>query len=150
MARLRDKERQVFKTIEVGAGYRIRGEGKSVFGKVLERHWNSYTFQYADEKGKVRTGKVSRSAICGRLGAHLIPDLESAITPAKRRRTAEPKAKTRNAIVPGDVSTAGRLGKSTQERLGPEPAKKMPRPRNTSTARKRGKPSKGQRLLFSD
>jgi len=48
----------VFKTIELGAWYRIRWEGKSVFGQVLQRHRNSYTFRYADAKGKVRTGKV--------------------------------------------------------------------------------------------
>jgi hypothetical protein len=212
------KERQVFKTIELGAWYRIRWEGKSVFGKVLERHRNSYTFRYTDEKGKVRTGKVSRSDVAGRLGDHLIPDLESAITPPKRRRTVEPKAKTRNAISPGDwhhfqyegrtvpgvvyriegddytmfflyrgiptfltlpcrkigpreehltavfrgemarnpkhleewVSTVGRLGKSTQEQPAPEPSKKMPRPRKASTARKKGKPSNGQRQLFPE
>jgi len=49
----------VFKTIELGAWYRIRWEGKSVFGQVLQRHRNSYTFRYADAKGKVRTGKVN-------------------------------------------------------------------------------------------
>jgi hypothetical protein len=92
----------VFKTVELGAWYRIRWEGKSVFAKVLERQRNSYTFRYADEKGKVRTGKVSRSDIRGRLGDHLIPDLESAIIPTKRRKTTEPKAKARNAINPGD------------------------------------------------
>ena len=44
------------------------------------------------------------------------------------------------------VSTAGRLGKPAQR--SPEPARRMPRPRKASTARKKGKPSKGQRLLF--
>jgi hypothetical protein len=120
----------VFKTIEVGVWYRIRWEGKSIFGRVLEHHGNSYMFRYADEKGKVRTGKVSRSDIVGRLGDHLIPELESTITPAKRRRATESKAKTRNA-------------KTIQE-----PAKKMPRLRKVSTVRKKGQPSKGQRLLF--
>ena len=77
-------------------------EGKSVFGQVLERHGNSYSFRYADEKGKIRTGKARRSDIKGRLGDHLIPDLESLVAPAKRRRTAGPKAKTRNVVSPGD------------------------------------------------
>lgn len=94
-ATLRDEERQMFKTIEVGAWYRIRGEGRSVIGKVLERHGNSYNYRYAGEKGRVRTGKVTRSAIMGRVGDHLIPDLEAAITPPKRRKTREPKAKIR-------------------------------------------------------
>jgi len=89
----------VFKTIELGAWYRIHWEGKSVFGQVLERHRSSYTFRYADAKGKVRTGNASRSEITGRLGDHLIPDLESAITPAKGRKTSKPKAKP---ISPGD------------------------------------------------
>ena len=91
----------MFKTVEIGAWYRIRWEGKSVFGQVLERHGNSYSFRYADEKGKIRTGKASRSDIKGRLGDHLIPDLESLVAPAKRRRTAGPKAKTRNVVSPG-------------------------------------------------
>ena len=38
-----------------------------------ERHGNSYAFRYADEKGKIRTGKATRSDIKGRLGDHLIP-----------------------------------------------------------------------------
>ena len=206
------EERRVFKTIELGAWYRIRCKGKSLFGKVLERHGTSYTFRYADEKGKVRSGKVNRSDIMGRPGDHIISDLESAIAPAKRRRT-KPKFE---AISPGDwhrfqyegnavigviyriegdnyrvfliykgvptfttlrrqdigpreehltavfreemaknpryleewVSTAGRLGKSTQER--PEPTKSMPRSRKASAARRKRKPSKGQRLLFPD
>jgi hypothetical protein len=75
----------------------------------------------------------------GRLGDHLIPDLESAITPAKRRRTAELKTKANS---PEDV------GKSTQP--APEPPKTMPRPGKASTARKKRKPSKGQKLLFPD
>jgi hypothetical protein len=206
----------VFKTIEIGAWYRIHREGKSVFGQVLERHGHSYAFRYADGKGKGRTGKASRSDIMGRVGDHLIPDLESAFAPAKRRRTAEPKAKIRNAVSPGDwhrfryegstvpgvvyrvegddyvmfflhegvptfvalpvgklgtreesltaafreeiarnpeyleewVAAARRPGRSA--RPSPEPAKRMPRPRKASTARKKGKPSKGQRLLFPE
>lgn len=85
----------MFKTIEVGAWYRIRDEGKSVIGQVLERHGNSYKYRYADEKGKVRTGKVTRSAIVGRVGDHLIPDLEAAVSPANRRKTTEPKTRIR-------------------------------------------------------
>ena len=135
----------MFKTVELGAWYRVRWDGKSVFGQVLERHRNSYTFRYADEKGKVRTGNVGRSEIMGRLGDHLIADHESAVTPAKRRRITAPKAKT---ISPEVVSTAGRLGESAQEQPAPEPPKRMPRPRKASNARKR--PSKGQRLLFPD
>ena len=44
------------------------------------------------------------------------------------------------------VSTANRLGKPAQEH--PETPKKMPRPRKVSTARKKARPSKGQKLLF--
>ena len=138
---LRAKAQQVFKIIELGAWYRIRWGGTSVFGQVLERHRSSYLFRYADEKGKVRTGNVSRSEITGRLGDHLIPDLESATTPAK---PTEPKAKI---ISPGDVSKGG---KSAQEQAAPEPTKKMPRTRNASSARKKGKPSKDQKVLFPE
>jgi hypothetical protein len=206
----------VFKTIEIGAWYCIRQEGKSVFGKVLERHGHSYTFRYADGKGKGRTGKASRSDIVGRVGDHLIPDLESAFAPAKCRRTAQPRAKSRNAVRPGDwhrfqyegstvpgvvyrvegddyvmfflhggVPTfvtlpVGKLG-AREESLtaafreeiardpeylevwvaaarrpgrpappSPEPTRRIPRPRKASTARKKGKSSKGQRLLFPE
>ena len=206
----------MFKTVEICAWYRIHWEGKSVFGQVLERHGNSYVFRYADEKGRIRPGKASRSDIKGRLGDCLIPDLESATAPAKRRRTAGPKAKPRNVVSPGDwhrfryqgstvpgvvyrvegddyvmfflhggvptfvtlpvgklgareesltaafreqtarnpeyleewVAAAGRLGKPALP--SPEPARRMPRPRKASTARKKRKPSKGQRLLFPE
>jgi hypothetical protein len=133
----------VFKTIELGAWYRIRWEGKSVFGKALERHRNSYTFRYADEKGKARTAKVSRSDIFGRLGEHLIPELESAIAPAKRRRTTQPKAP--DAINSRDVSTAG---ESTQPLSAPP--EKTPLPRKASTVRKKRKPSREQKRLFPE
>jgi hypothetical protein len=138
---LRAKAQQVFKIIELGAWYRIRWGGTSVFGQVLERHRSSYLFRYADEKGKVRTGNVSRSEITGRLGDHLIPDLESAGTPEK---PTEPKAKI---ISPGNASKAGT---ATQDQIAPEATKKMPRPRKASTARRKGKPSKGQKSLFSE
>jgi len=131
----------VFKAVELGAWYRIRWEGKSVFGQVLERHRNSYTFRYADEKGKVRTGNVGRSEIAGRLGDHLIPDLESATTPAK------PTARMVKVISPGNAS---KVGTATQEQPAAEPTKKMPRPRKASTARRKGKPSKGQKSLFPE
>ena len=206
----------MFKTVEIGAWYRIHWDGKSVFGQVLERHGNSYSFRYADEKGRIRTGKASPSDIMGRVGDHLIPDLESAFAPAKRRRTAGPKAKPRNVVSPGDwhrfqyegstvpgvvyrvegddcvmfflykgvptfvtlpvgklgtreesltaafreqtarnpeyleewVAAAGRSGRPAPP--SPEPAKRMPRPRKASTAGKKRKSSKGQKLLFPE
>ena len=133
----------MFKTIELGAWYRIRWAGKNVFGKALERHRNSYTFRFADEKGKAHTAQVNRSDIFGRLGDHLIPELESAIA-APRRRTSEPKAKTNS---PKNRSTAD---KSRQEQPVTESLAKMHRSSKASTVRKKRKPSKGQRLLFPD
>jgi hypothetical protein len=124
----------MFKTIEIGAWYRIRWEGRSVFGKVLERHRNSCTFRYVDKKGKARTAKVSRSDIFGRLGDHLIADLEAAIAPAKRRKTTKPKAKS----------------PASPPQPKPEPPARMPQPRKASTTRKKRKPSKGQRVLFPE
>ena len=48
------------------------------------------------------------------------------------------------------VSTAGRLGKSAQDDPRPNLQRRCLAPRKASTARKKAKPSKGQRLLFPE
>jgi hypothetical protein len=74
----------------------------------------------------------------GKLGTR-----EESLTAAFREQTA------RNpGYLEEWVSRAGRPGKPAPP--SPEPAKRMPRPRKASTAGKKGKPSKGQRLLFPE
>ena len=74
----------------------------------------------------------------GKLGAQ-----EENLTAAFREQTA------RNPEYLEEwVAAAGRPGRPA--RPSPESVRRMPRPRKASTARKRGKPAKGQGLLFPE
>jgi hypothetical protein len=132
----------MFKTIEIGAWYRIHLAGKNVFAKALDRHRGSYTFRYADQKGKARTAKVGRSDIFGRLGEHLIAGLESAISPVKHGRMPEPKTKT--------TTREDRPTTAKSQRPVPEPRKTEPRPHKAQPGRRKKKPSNGQKRLFPE
>ena len=89
----------MFKTIELGAWYRIRMEGRSVFGQILEQHGRSYTVRYISEEGKTSEAKVTRSSIMGRLGEAFV---ESLTRDAGVASDSEIPMDSPPPIVPGD------------------------------------------------
>ena len=119
--------------VSPGDWHRFRYEGSTVPGVVYRVEGDDCTIFFLHEDVPTFV-----TLPVGKLGTR-----EENLTAAFREQTARnPK------YLEEWVSTAGRLGKPAQR--SPEPARRMPRPRKASTARKKGKPSKGQRLLFPE
>jgi hypothetical protein len=90
----------MFRTVEVGAWYRIRLEGRNVFAKILERRGRRYRFQYLLDDGGVANGEASRSEICGRLGDQFVSSIESSMAAAQAPPVDPSTPDT--AITPGE------------------------------------------------